>query len=373
MHVSAVAERGGREVVMLNILKALDRTRYQPLVLFLTDGPFVEEVLNAGIQTRVIEAGRIRELHKGTRAILQIRRLLHAERAALVHSHDSVAHIYGGLGACLAGVPAMFHLHGVPRLTLSRDGVVSGLSILVPTRQTIACSSYVADAFRAAWPLRRRPVVVLNGMFPFAGTGSRNVREEFGIASSAPLVLLAARLQRLKGVHIFLEAAAIVRRACADARFIVLGGTLFRLEPAYAEEIRVQAERLSLNGVVFFTGFRPDVSPFFATADVVALCSVVPEAFGMVLLEAMNLGKPVIAPDRGGPREIVQHGVTGLLVEPGRPDLLAEAILRLIGDPMLRARMGQAGCERARSEFHAEQMGAQIQCLYDELARGLSY
>src|SRR5260370_37475852 len=154
LYVSSAGQRGGLEVVLLNVLRCLDRSRFTAHVLLLEDGPFVREVEETGTKTDVIEAGRVREVRKGWKAVAEAVRVTRLEEIDLIHTWNAKAHIYGGLAAAIAGVPALYHLHGVPRLTVSRDGLVSLLSVVVPARRTVACSTYVAQSFQQAWRSR---------------------------------------------------------------------------------------------------------------------------------------------------------------------------------------------------------------------------
>ena len=371
LHVTSLAERGGVEVILLNILKALDRSRFDPFVLCLENGPFVAEVASTNTPIRVIEAGRVREMFRGAGTIAAVVRLVREERIDIVHSHNAKAHIYGGLAALLAGVPSVFHLHGVPRLTFSRDGLVNLVSVAIPAAQTIACSRYVAEAFTTAWWPHREVMVVRNGVVP-EGSGVSNHHVEFGIPPDAPLVIMVSRLQRWKGVHIFVEAVAQVARLRQDARFLVVGGSLFGLEREYARYLRRLADQLVVARVLQFTGHRTDVWRFYKAADIVIHSSIEPDPFPTVLLEAMAAGKPVIASEDGGPSEIVANGVTGVLVRPARPDLLAQRLLVLLADRRQRDEMGDAAVARFQSEFHATRMVRQLQTVYEQLAGGVA-
>ena len=368
LYVSAAGERGGLEVVLLSILKAVDRSRFTPNVALLEGGPLVGEVRDTDTETWVIEAGRVRNVMRAADAIAHLVRLIKRERIAVVHTMNAKAHLYGGCAAALCGAPCVYHLHGVPRPSPSRDGIVSLLSVIVPAARTIACSRFVADTFRQAWRSRRQVTVVHNGLSPWLREReTRSVREELGIADAEPLVVMIARLQRWKGVHVFVDAAAEVARLCEDARFLVVGGSLFGLERDYPAELRARAERLGLFKALRFVGHQPSTARFFADADVVVHASVEPEPFGMVVLEAMAAGKPVVATDLGGPREIVLDGETGYLIPPNRADLLAESIVTLVQNPELRARMGQVGQIRFTATFVAERMCRELERIYEGL------
>ncbi len=368
LYVSPSAEQGGLERVLLSILGALDRSRFTAGVALLEDGPLVNDVRGTGTDTRVVTSGRVRNLVRGVTAVARLVRLIVRERFDLVHTMNAKAHLYGGAAAVLSGVPCVHHLQGVPRRSLSRDGLVNFLSAVVPATRTVACSNYVAEGFRRAWRSRRPVAVVHNGLLPGPRDGHPSaVRLEFGIPSQAPLIVMIARLQRWKGVHIFVDAAGEVARRRSDVRFLVVGGTLFGLEQEYAEELRVRVDRLGLGHALRFVGHRRDTQVFFQNADVAVHASIDAEPFGMVLLEAMAAGKPVVASDQGGPREIVLHGETGYLVPPNRADLLAKSILSLIERPDLRVKMGQAAAARFEACFRAEQMCRGLEQIYTQI------
>jgi glycosyltransferase involved in cell wall biosynthesis len=368
LYVSAAAERGGLEVVLLTTLRCLDRARFTPLVVLLDDGPLVRELEDAGATVKVVRSGRVRNLWRGAQAVATISRLIEGTGVDLVHTFSAKAHLYGGIAAARLGVPTLYHLHGVPRPSLGRDGVISLLSVLIPARMTIACSRYVAAEFGRSWRSSRIVAVVHNGVpvqDPVIPGDGAPVREEFGVPISAPLVVMVSRLQRWKGVHVFLEAAASVARQMPEAHFMVVGGALFALDQDYAAGLHDTVDRLGLARRVRLVGHRSDVAGFFAAADVVVHASIEPDPFPMVLLEAMAAGKPVIASGLGGPRESVENGVTGLLVPPNNPEHLARAILTLLNDPEGMIRMGKAGATRVRERFSAERMVRQLEAVYE--------
>ena len=182
------------------------------------------------------------------------------------------------------------------------------------------------------------------------------------------MIVMVARLQRGKGVHVFIEAAARVARLRSDVHFLVVGGALFGLEEAYGLDLRRRVAALGLDRTLTFTGHRDDAHRLFAAADVVVHASIEPDSFPTVLLEAMAAGKPIVASDLGGPREIVVGGETGLLVAPNEPDLLARALVSLIGDSGLRDLMGKAGAARFNEAFLASRMTRELQEVYQEVA-----
>jgi glycosyltransferase involved in cell wall biosynthesis len=188
------------------------------------------------------------------------------------------------------------------------------------------------------------------------------LREEYGMPSGARLVGVVARLEPEKGHATLLEAWPAVLRACPDAYLLVVG------EGSRCDELRAQASDLGIADRVVFTGRREDVPAITAALDVAVLPSY-REAQGLSVLEAMALSRPVVASDVGGIPEMIEDGVTGLLVPPRDPSALAAAIVRLLDDHPLADMVGRAGHDLVHRRFCLEQMIAGIEQIYDEGAR----
>jgi glycosyltransferase involved in cell wall biosynthesis len=165
-----------------------------------------------------------------------------------------------------------------------------------------------------------------------------------------------------KGQDVFLEAAALV----PEARFVVVGGAILGNEGGFEEEVHALARRLGLADRVVFTGHVDDAIPWLDALDVAVVASS-HEAFGIVLVEAMALGTPVVATATDGPSEIVEDGVSGLLVPVGDAPALAAAIERALIDRSLAATLAEGGRRRAR-EFTEERTAARFARLLREVA-----
>jgi glycosyltransferase involved in cell wall biosynthesis len=181
---------------------------------------------------------------------------------------------------------------------------------------------------------------------------------------------VVGRLCRWKGQHVFLEAFAKAF-AGSDARARLIGAPLFG-EEDYEAELRDQIERLGLSDRVELRGHRDDIAAELAELDAVVHCSTVPEPFGQVVVEAMSVGRPVIAAAAGGPLEVVTDGVTGLLTPPGDAGALAGALVRLAEDPSLGERLVDAA-RQTPPRFAPEAAAAATMRVYREVtgrARG---
>ena len=198
-----------------------------------------------------------------------------------------------------------------------------------------------------------------------ARRGSGAVTRQTIACNGSPLVGIVGRLEAWKGQDVFLRAAARVSAEHPGAVFAVVGGGLPGKETEYAGRLQTLVEELGLAGRVQFPGHAQDVFPWFDALDV-CVHATHGEPFGLVLVEAMALGKPLVATALGGPVEIVEEGVSGLLVPPGDEKALAEAIGRLLSDEALAARLAD-GAGRRAYEFTDERMAAAFAALLREL------
>ena len=192
------------------------------------------------------------------------------------------------------------------------------------------------------------------------------LHKELWLPHEAPLVGNVAALVPHKGQRYLVDAAQDVLRRQPDARFLIAG------EGELREALTHQIRQHRLEKHVILTGFRPDVLSVLKAFDVFVMSSVT-EGLGTSVLDAMACGKPVVGTNAGGIPEVVADGETGFIVPPRDPAAMADAIVRLLDDPALRARMGAAGLARVRQQFSAERMAQQTAQIYEELlGRALS-
>jgi len=192
------------------------------------------------------------------------------------------------------------------------------------------------------------------GRFVPSPESRREVRGDLGIPGDAPVVGTVSGLNPMKGVEFFVDAAAEVAAALPETWFVVVGGAPAS-HRAYGERLEDRAAQLALPNPILFAGERADVERWYPAFDVDLITSV-PRSEGTTTtaLEAQACGVPVVATRVAAVGEVVEDGVTGLLVPPERPRAIAEAVLRLLGDEALRGRMGAAGRKAAIERFDAE-------------------
>jgi L-malate glycosyltransferase len=190
------------------------------------------------------------------------------------------------------------------------------------------------------------------------------LRSTLGLPPRAPLVVAVSRLNPMKGIGDYLKAIAILAGRFDEARFVIVG------DGASRRDLEDQARRLGLAERVVFTGTRLDVAAILSQATI-SVAPSLSEGLSNVVLESMAAGVPVVATRVGGTPEILEDGVTGLLVPPCDAPALAGAIGRLLEDETLARRLGEAARERAVTQFSMHHMVRQTEGLYRALLRGV--
>jgi glycosyltransferase involved in cell wall biosynthesis len=183
-----------------------------------------------------------------------------------------------------------------------------------------------------------------------------------GVPDDAPLVGQIAHVIAAKGYTDFIQAIPRVLEKVPAARFVGVGGTP---HADYSAILARLVEELDVGDALTLTGFREDVPQILAALDIVVLASRY-EPLGRAVIEGMAAGKPVVGTDVGGIPEVIQDGVTGLIVPSASPDELAEAILRILADSGLANRMGQAGKQRARGHFNPGSYARSVEMVYQD-------
>jgi glycosyltransferase involved in cell wall biosynthesis len=382
LYLQSNSEIGGSDVALLRLVESLDRTRFCPVIALPSDGPLKKDFEKCGAKVVVVsemlklttQNGSIhylRYLLNYPFAVRCILRLIRSERIDLVHT-NTLHNLYGFAAAKLARVPHVWHVREIVRQPAFFGRVEAFLARHFADR-IVTVSSAAAQIFRhktGEYPSRLRIMwdgINLKRFHP--GNSGLRIRSELRLPREAPLVGLVCRLDHWKGVEVFLHAVSMCRKKCPDALYLICGGKVEGREEV-ARRTRRLAEELDLTDVVHFTEWRyrpEDMPEVHAALDVLVLPSTCPEPFGLVLIEAMASGKPVVATNDGGPVEICVVGSTGLLVPPQNPGRLADAMITLLQDPHMAATMGQAGRRRAEEFFDERRYIRELHLLYEEV------
>lgn len=304
-------------------------------------------------------------------AVRRLARIIREERVDIVHVNEFYD-LYAGASAWITGRKCVWHVradfsdHPLIHYLIPRILLLLADRIVVVSR-SVENRVFLDQGLRSKKILRipdpgPDPAVFHPGVNPAA------VREELGIEAGQPVVSLVAKLSRRKGHETLIRAVPRVLDAHPGAVFLVVGGELDGVQHReYARRLRAIPEELRVEERVLFTGYRADIFRVMAASDLVVHCSTYADPFPGVVLQAMAAGKPVIASNRGGTGEQIESGVSGLLVDPGDPRALAQAVNDLLADRFQRERMGAAGRRRVRTVFAGEKYFDRLTQLYAEL------
>jgi len=353
---------GGPKAVLL-LAASLDPSNFDVSVCSEPGGPLVKELRSLGVRHHPASFGK----KHWRRNISQIRRILKDESVDILHTHGGVAGFFGRWAARKNKVPVIIHtLHGIHylhyrnplqrRLYIHLEKIFSRF-----TDKLIFVSG--ADG-KQAKRFRLAPdpkmAIIKNGVdlrgLPTARDSGR-IRSELGLAGNGPLVGTVSRLHRQKGVVYLIRAAAQIREAFPGVKVVCAGGGPLRSK--MEDEIR----KLGLQGTVILLGETPEAVRLISALDVFILPSLW-EGLPFVLIEAAALGKPIVATDAEGNREIITSGETGILVPARKPAALAEAVIGLLHDKGLAGRLAASAQKRVPSRFALSRMIRETEDLY---------
>lgn len=354
--------RGGAEQLLVSSAPYYDRDRFDYEAAYLLpwkDG-LVDELSSARVPVHCLHGAR------GTGWVVRLRKLVRDHDIDLVHVHSPYAAIGARVGLAGESRPRIVYTEHAVWDYYKRPTYWGNLVTFNLNDHVFAVSDYVHAAIRMPPALRSLPLppieTLYHGLDPGAvlNWGSpESVREELGIPADAPIVGTVANFRPQKRYDLLLRAAAQVREAVPDVRFVLVGQG--PLEP----QARRLALELGLEGTVVFAGYRDDAPRVAKTFDVFALASGY-EGLSIALLEAMVLARPSVVTRVGGVSEVVEDGRNALVADPGDPRDLAACITTLLLDRALAARLG-AEAQRRASDFQIPKAVRRQEQVYSEL------
>jgi len=313
----------------------------------------------------------LRYCAQNIQSIAKLAEIIRRERVDLVHV-DGIFDLYGVIAARIARVPCVWHIRSelLPGFVLR--SLLPRATLLLSDAIVVVSDSVRQHMFQQQGIYSDKIVVIHDPGPDFAAfhpnIDTAATRGEFGIDRQAFLVIQVAKLSQRKGHATLVRAAPRVLEQFPQTHFMIVGGELEGAHHrSYANHLKALPQELGVQDRVLFAGYRPDIPQIMAAADIVVQGSTYPDPFPGVVLQGMAVGRPVIASNLGGPREQIEDQVSGLLIAPGDPAALAEAICRLLGDEQQRLALGRAAAQRVRSMFTAERFFQRLSDLYESL------
>jgi glycosyltransferase involved in cell wall biosynthesis len=365
VEILATGTNGGAQEHVFGVMTRLDTTYYEASVVALSGGSAVRKLIRHGFDVTVIDEP------DDDAAVRALAAHLALVRPDVIHTHMYRADIIGTRAALALAEGGRRRPYLVSTVHSSRVRSHEDRELLrqlTPEMdQLIAVSRSIerkiADEHRTGAPVR----LIYNGVDLQRydhQVGCATLREEYGMEPGSRIVGVVARLEPEKGHQTLIEAWPHVLREVPDAYLLIVG------EGSRRDYLEQWAAAHKVAHRVVFTGRRDDIPAVTASLDVAVLPSW-REAQGLSILEAMAMSRPVVASDVGGIPEMIEDGVTGLLVEHDNPVALAAAITRLLKDRAWAARIAKAGHDLVHERFCIELMVKAIEQIYDEGARAI--
>lgn len=377
LYVSNTSDVYGASRCLVALVKALDPARMTPVVVLPEAGPLKELFAEIGVEVLVCPSlavitrfnfhpfGVLALLVRLPQSVLKLRSLIREHRVALVHTNTGVI-LSSSLAAWLAGVPHVWHVREIFG-DFRRLWPFFARFVLVASQRVIAISRAVARQF----PPSEKVAIVYDGLsLADYEVDHARMRQEFRTRFGIGAGLVVGCVGRIKlgrkGQDELVRAAGLLKQRGVSVKYLVVG-TPFPGNESHLARLLGMIEELGLRDDIILAGEMRDVRPAYAAIDILVHPPTQPEPFGMVILEAMALGVPVIATRHGGPVDIIEEGRSGFLVTPSDTEALANAIERLAADEGLRRSLGAAGRERVASHFSASVAGERIVDIYNQL------
>ncbi|MGM9652666.1 MAG: glycosyltransferase [Eubacteriales bacterium] len=367
LHFISDSNIGGAGRLLVHCLRCIDRSRFSVAVVLPRGSALVPLIRDTGTETIEVDAGRDTSHERG--AIRAFCRIIRAQKPDIVHTHSAFD---ARVAAWLCGVKSRIYTrHSVfepsRRLTTFPGRQLAGFINNTLATRIIAVADAAADNLTATGVRADKITVILNGVEPVRTTSGAEraaLRRSLGIGESDFVCGISARFEPYKGHADLLKAAETVCAARSDIRFLLMG------TGSTEEETRRAAHEAGLDGNVIFTGFVPDVAPYYNIMDLSLNCSYGTEATSLALIEAMSLGLPAVVTRFGGNPGVIRDGENGLLTPVRDSGALAAAILRAASDPALYAALSDGARRIFQEKFTAAAMTRQIEAVYEaEAAR----
>jgi len=381
LYATRIGDLYGSKRSLLSLIEALDESCFHPLLICPEPGLLSEKAEQLGIPVQILPIHDLvftanpllllRQAWRLWRNIFTLRRLFRREKIDLVHVNCYKIGPPYSIAARTLGIPCFWHLREILVTSSFKKKVLLAMIRSMPDR-VIAVSKTCAAQFPLDSQDDGKIHLIYNGIDSEtfrAQADGQAIRREFGLSVDTPLMGCVGQLIPWKGQDDFLRMAAKVLSLIPEARFLIVGKEAGSDQP-FRASLDELALSLGIRDHVIFTGFRQDVPSLIASMDVFLHCAVQPDPLPRVVLEAMALGKPVVATQTGGLPELIDGGRNGILAPPRDVDGLAEGVVSLLLDPDLACKMGRAARERVEERFSLTKHVEAVTQLYNELTQG---
>jgi len=379
LFTASFAELGGGELALLEHIKRIKKS-HKVAVILLQEGPLRKELENLNVKVKVthyeFDKGYITSIPIFSKVLIKFLKFCIREKVSLICPYTFTDMLLAGIVGKIIGIPVIWRSQGdafstyiTPlgclknnlnwrkkvKLGLLKNFINYMLTLVIPTTkwQTKLMKKLGINMRKVKYiPLG---VDISKFCINNLEKSSQKIKKEFEIESNIPIIGFVARMVTWKGHKIFYQALAKVKHYYPNFKVLIVGDTILNWENPneFKFELHKLADELNISDKLIYTGFRKDIPAIMKAIDIFVHASL-KEPFGLVIIEAMAAGKPVIASKVAGPLESVVDGETGLLVPPGDVEGLTKAILFMLNNQKKQKKMGEAGQKRVKNLFNLD-------------------
>ena len=355
--------RGGTVTHISNWARHIDKSKYKVTLVYFS--PLKEKIFDAIKGVKFIHVPELMGIQKyyGP-SILKLSKLLKAYRISILHTILPQSDILGAIAAKVASTPIVVSsLEGrVDQTPMLKKAIYKTMYRLVTNRfdKIIAISVATKSEFCEYTHVPPHKVQVIHSGIDLQKFLLSSHQQNFPLLQKmgdAPVVATLSVLHPVKRLEYFVEAIPLILDCLPQTQFVIAGDGTERLR------LEDMVLRLGLSSKVHFLGWISNTASLLKAIDVLVLCSLT-EGIPWTILEALSLAKPVIATRVGGIPEVIEHGVTGWLVEPRDSRAIADAVISILLDSKKAKAIGQAGYKKIKSHFTVEQEVKNLESLY---------
>lgn len=357
----------GSEKNITQLLTQIDKKKFQFYVACFVDGDLAEEMRGKGYPIYKLYGAGVHTL-RGLKNLSFLRNVVREKNISLIVTYHEASDFYGLIVSKLCNIPIISNRRDM--------GFKADFHHRIIYRAFGKCFNAVITVSHAV-----EREVVTRGWFPSKkiftiyngvkledyenGAKERDTKRKMGISVDRPVVGMIANLRRIKGIYPFIEAASIIHHQGSEIEFLIAGDDLGELG-CTRKDLESFVKNLCMEQSIHFLGKRTDIPDLISTFDVAVVPSL-SEGFSNVVLEYMAAAKPLVATLVGGNGEVVKHGETGLLVPPGDPSALAEAIVTILKDKELALNLGTEGRRQVHEKFTRENMTSNYERVFEQV------
>lgn len=375
------SELYGSDKTLLLLIKNLDKSRFNSVVILPFEGPLVEEFKKEGV---IVEIAPVLKLYRNLlkpknaiRFLFEIRESIKvADRLNEKYNFDiiysnTLAVLLGIIFAKKKKIKHLWHVHEIIESPSIFKKTFIKLLSLKANSQIVYNSIATQKFWNTNSSIRMKNTVIWNGLeLDYEQLSITEIQEirtnKFNLSDNEIIIALVGRISRWKGQMVLLEAFNKIAQDYSFIKLAIIGSPPPNQE-VFLHNLENKITEYQLNDIVLLIPFQDSINDIWQSIDIAVVPSTEPEPFGMVAIEAMLAKKPVIGSNHGGLSEIIVNEETGFLIEPNHPEELAQKLRKLILNESLRIEMGQKGFERVNNNFSVKNYVSSFEALFNNL------